>query len=134
MVWRKFESDKSYVWYIRLCFGLSAFLYLWFLVFSCSVLCFKLNVNLKRLNNIRKIRQYNQSCAIWFCSPFIQTILLKYKNRVIKTCFQRSFKFITKNIIFKEKKDIYKEKSGTVTKVKKEKLRSIISFILELCY
>ena len=39
-----------------------------------------------------------------------------------------------KNIIFKEKKDIYKEKSGTVTKVKKEKLRSIISFILELCY
>ena len=62
---------------------------------------------------------------------FVQT-MLKYKNYVIKTCFQRGFEF--KNFIIK-KNFISKEKYGTVTKVKfvtkTEKLRKL-SFILEL--
>ena len=60
--------------------------------------------------------------------------LLKYKNCVIKTCFQRGFEF--KNFIIK-KNFICKEKYGTVTKVKlvmKIKKLKKLSFILELWY
>ena len=49
--------------------------------------------------------------------------LLKYKNCVIKICFQRVFEFIKKNVIYK-KNFICKEKSGAVKKVRK--LRSIM--------
>ena len=66
-------------------------------------------------------------------TDFIQT-MLRYKNCVIKTCFQRGFKF--KNFIIK-KNFIFKEKYGTITKVKLvskiKKLRKL-SFILELWY
>ena len=60
--------------------------------------------------------------------------MLKYKNYVIKTCFQTGFEF--KNLIIK-KNFIYKEKYGTVTKVelvtKIKKLRKL-GFILEFWY
>ena len=60
--------------------------------------------------------------------------LLKYKNCIIKTCFQRGFEF--KNFIIK-KNFVYKEKYWTTTKVKLvskiKKLRKL-SFILELWY
>ena len=60
--------------------------------------------------------------------------LLKYKNCVIKKCFQRAFEtgfeFIKKNAIYK-KNFICKEKSGAVKKVNLlRKLRSIVSFII----
>ena len=48
--------------------------------------------------------------------------LLKCKNRIIKTCFQRRFKFINTNVIYK-KKLICKEKYGIVTKVKLSKIK-----------
>ena len=70
---------------------------------------------------------------------FIQT-MLKYKNCVIKTCFQRRFEFksfiIKKNFIYK-KNFICKEKYRNVTKLKlvtKIKILSKGSFILELWY
>ena len=46
-------------------------------------------------------------------------------------CFQRVFESIKKTVIYK-KNFVCKEKSGTVKKARK--LRSIISFILEICY
>ena len=63
-------------------------------------------------------------CLLILFSLYLKD-LLKYKNCVIKTCFQRSFECIKKNFICKEK-------SVTVTKVKLQKLRGLINFILEL--
>ena len=60
--------------------------------------------------------------------------LLKYKNCVIKTCFQRGLElkmsFTKKNLICKEKSRLL-QKVKLVTKIKK--LRKL-SFILELWY
>ena len=53
------------------------------------------------------------------CSFFLFSLyshdLCKYKNCVIKTCFQRGFKL---KMSFIKKKSISKEKSETVAKVK----------------
>ena len=60
--------------------------------------------------------------------------LLKYKDCVIKTCFQRGFEL---KISFMKKNFTCREKSGTVTKVKlvsKIKKSRKLSFIFELWY
>ena len=62
---------------------------------------------------------------------FIQKICWSIRIVSLKKCFQRVFEFIKKNIIYK-KNFICKEKSGAVKKVRK--LRSIISFIMEIWY
>ena len=49
-------------------------LYPWLSIFS-SALSFKLNVFLKDLVTLYNQEYDNQSCALHFCSPFIQTII-----------------------------------------------------------
>ena len=42
--------------------------------------------------------------------------LLKYKNRIIKTCFRRGFEFVKKTVILR--KISFAKITGTITKVK----------------
>ena len=69
------------------------FLFLWFFVFLFFVLSFEFNVisHLKRLNSI-----------LWFCSHFIQAILLKQES-----CYKKHG----------PERFVYKEKSGAASKL-----------------
>ena len=96
-VWSVFCSVRIYIslhflliLLVKLGFRLSVFwffMFLFYLVFSVfAVQCFWIQSYLKRFNNLFSLYSNN---------------LLKYKNRVIKTCFQRSL-FTKKNAIYKE--------------------------------
>ena len=102
-VWSLFCSARVYislhflpVLLVKLGFRLSVFqfvvfLYLWLSIFSFA-LCFELNVFLKDI-------VLSGNIIIMF--SLYSNDLLKYKNCVIKTYFQRGFEF--KNFIYKEK-------------------------------